>query len=110
VDAATGAALLGDSGAVPVLLEILGDLKSSQFVLGSVALALGRIRDARAVEPLAAILEDPGNRYPDLTRALAAVALGQIGDRDGAPVLSRISTDVNYRAYYDAIGEVLTIL
>ena len=43
-------------------------------------------------------------------KTLAAVALGQIGDRSDFPVLSRISEDVNYRAYYDALGEVLSIL
>ena len=108
VDAAIAAGLLGDKGAVPALVETLRDAKASQFVLGSVAVALGRIGDERALDPLVGIL---GNAdYPDLTRALAAVALGQIGDRNDVPVLSRVSMDVNYRAFYDAIGELLTII
>jgi len=60
------------------------------------------------VEPLARILED--GTAPALTRALACAALGQVGDRGDVPVLSRMSRDVNYRAYFDAIGELLTIL
>ncbi|MCK6481194.1 MAG: HEAT repeat domain-containing protein, partial [Planctomycetes bacterium] len=79
-----------------------------QFILGSVATALGQIGDERALEPLISILRD--EQYPELTRALAAVALGQIGDKNDVSVLSRVSRDVNYRAYYDAIGELLTIL
>jgi HEAT repeat protein len=110
VDAAIAAGLLKDNQAVGVLVEILQDPKSSQFILGSVAQALGQIGDQRAIEPLAQILKDEKNQYPDLTRALAAVALGQIGDKNDVPVMARLSRDVNYRAYYEAIGEVLTIL
>jgi HEAT repeat protein len=109
VDAATAAGLLRDDRAVTILVGILEDPKASQFALGSAAAALGRIRDQRSVQPLARILRDEA-KYPPLTRALACVALGQIGDRSRVPVLARISQDVNYRAYYDAIGEVLTIL
>jgi HEAT repeat protein len=110
VDAAIAAGLLKDNEAVPSLVEILRDPKSSQFILGSVATALGQIGDQRAVEPLAEILRDAKSEYPELTRALACVALGQIGDKNDIAVLSRLSKDVNYRAYYDAIGEVLTII
>jgi HEAT repeat protein len=108
VDAAIAAGLLKDNQAVEALVEILKDPKSSQFILGSVATALGQIGDQRAVQPLAEILAD--EKYPDLTRALACTALGQIGDKTDVSVLSRLSKDVNYRAYYDAIGEVLTII
>jgi HEAT repeat protein len=110
VDASIAAALLRDREAVPALVGILRDPKSSQTIRGSVAAALGPIGDARSVEPLAEILQDARKEYPALTRALAAVALGQIGDRRDLAVLARLSTDVNYRAYFDALGEVLTIL
>ena len=110
VDAAVAAGLLRDNEAVPGLVDILKDPTSIQVVLGSAAMALGQIGDQRAVEPLVRILKDERKQYPVLTRALACVALGQIGDRSDVPVLSRLSTDVNYRAYFDAIGEVLTIL
>lgn len=112
VDTAVAAGLLGDSGGVEKLVEILNDPKASQFVLGSVALALGQIGDRRAFDPMLRILEpDKTNGvYPDLTRALVAVALGQIADRSDYRVLYRLSKDINYRASVSALDEVLTIL
>jgi len=110
VDAAIAAGLLVDQQAVTTLVSILEDKKSSQFILGSAAMALGQIGNEKAVDPLVRILRDDQKDYPDLTRALAAVALGQIGDKSDIPVLSRASKDVNYRAYVEAIGELLTII
>jgi HEAT repeat protein len=108
VNTAIAAGLLRDRQAVDTMVDILKDTKSSQFVLGSAATALGQIGDRRAVEPLASILQD--GKYPDLLRALSCVALGQIGSRSDLPVLARLSKDVDYRAYYDALTEVLSIL
>lgn len=106
------AGLLGDSSAVEKLVEILNDPKASQFVLGSVALALGQIGDRRAFEPLLKILEPEkaNGVYPDLTRALVVVALGQISDRNDYRVLYNLSKDVNYRASVSALDEILTIM
>ena len=44
------------------------------------------------------------------TRALVAVALGQIADRRDIRVLARLSKDINYRASVPALDEILTIL
>ncbi len=110
VDCALAAGLLRDAGAVPFLVELLQSPQITQFAIGSAATAIGRIGDQRAVEPLAGIVEDHRGQYQMLTRALAAVALGQIGDRRSVPVLALLSEDVNYRAYFGAMGEVLTIL
>ena len=98
--------------AVETLVNVVNDRKSSQFVLGSVALALGQIGDASAVGPLVRILEPTkvDGVYPDLTRALVAVALGQLADRNDIRVLNRLSKDVNYRAMINAMEEVLSIL
>lgn len=112
VDTAVAAGLIGDSSAVKELVKVLSDPKASQFVLGSVALALGQIGDYQAITPLVKILEpDKTNgSYPDLTRALVAVSLGQIANREDLRVLFRISKDINYRASVSALDEVLTIL
>jgi HEAT repeat protein len=112
VDTAVAAGLLGDSGAITELVSVLSDPKASQFVLGSVALALGQIGDHQAIGPLLNILEPQkaNGAYPDLTRALVAVALGQIADQDDVRVLSRLSKDINYRASVPALDEILTIL
>jgi HEAT repeat protein len=112
VDTAVAAGLLGTSDAVGILVNVLNDKKASQFVLGSVALALGQIGDHQAITPMTAILE-PGKtngNYPDLTRALVAVALGQLSDRRDIRVLADLSKDINYRASVPALDEILTIL
>ena len=90
-------------------LQILEGGEESQYILGSVALALGQLGDENAIEPLLAIAKDD-KKYPDLTRALATVALGQIGDRRDVPTLARVATDINYRAQAPALTELLTIL
>jgi len=112
VDTAVAAGLLGDSSAVAELVKVLNDRKASQFVLGSVALALGQIGDADAIGPMKRILEPnkTNGTYPDLTRALVAVALGQLSDRREIRVLYRLSKDINYRASVSAMDEALTIL
>jgi HEAT repeat protein len=112
VDTAVAAGLLGTSEAVPNLVDVLNDKKASQFVLGSVALALGQIGDHEAIEPMVAILEPKktNGTYPDLTRALVTVALGQLADRRDIRVLSNLSKDINYRASVSALDEILTIL
>jgi HEAT repeat protein len=109
VQAAIAAGLLADRATVTALVEILNDRTQSQYVLGSVALALGQSGAEEAVPHLIRIATD-GAKYPDLTRALATVALGQIGDRSDVPVLSRISTDVNYRDQPSYEVELLSIL
>ena len=112
VETAVAAGLLSDSGAVKELVKVLTDPKASQFVLGSVALALGQIGDHEAIKPLVRILEPnkANGSYPDLTRALVAVSLGQIANRRDLRVLYRISKDINYRASVSALDELLTIL
>jgi len=112
VETAVAAGLLHDSSAVKELVKVLIDPKASQFVLGSVALALGQIGDHQAIAPLLTILQaDKANgSYPDLTRALVAVSLGQIANRSNLRVLYRISKDINYRASVSALEELLSIL
>lgn len=109
VQTAMAAGLMGDANVIGELVKILQSGEESQYILGSVALALGQIGDERAIEPLVAIAKDD-KKYPDLTRALATVALGQIGDRRDTPVLSRVATDINYRAHVPSLTELLTIL
>ncbi|MEN8149595.1 MAG: VIT domain-containing protein [Planctomycetota bacterium] len=112
VDTARAAGQLRIPTAEKLLVEVLKDPKASQFVLGSVALALGRIGGETSLDPLLAILE-PGKvdgMYPDLTRALVVVALGHLANGGRPDPLDRLSTDVNYRASVPALEELLTIL
>ncbi|MHC4470946.1 MAG: HEAT repeat domain-containing protein, partial [Planctomycetota bacterium] len=111
VELALAAGLLGGSRAVKPLLDVVVDPKASQHVLGSAAAALGRIRDPEAVAPLVAILEaDATNgRYPDLTRSLAAVALGLLCEPRERRVFHRLSADCNYRAAVPTLDDLLMI-
>jgi len=112
VQAAVAAGLVGDYRVVDILIDILAEESSSQYVMGSVALALGQIGDERAIDPLMNIVLDKSNKYPDVTRALTVVALGQLGDISLVPVLSRVAADINFRAIgrVPALTELLTIL
>ena len=63
------------------------------------------------MKPLLNIMSREGNKESQiLNRAFAAIALGRIGERGELPALSKISTDINYRAQVDSIKEVLDIL
>lgn len=110
VQTAIAAGLLADGTVVQSLVDVLTSGEDSQYILGSVSLALGQIGDERAVPPLVAIALDAKNERADLTRALAVVALGQIGDRGDVPALSRVTRDLNYRAPVSALIELLSIL
>ena len=110
VQVATAAGLLGDATVIDDLAAVVTSPDSSNYELGSAALALGQIGDERAVAALLEVATDTKQRYADVTRGLAVVALGQIGDRRDIPALARVSTDVNYRAHVPAITELLSIL
>jgi len=109
---ATAAGMLGDPRGAEHLIGVLAHPKSSQFCIGSATLALGPLGDRRAVDPMLAILEagKTEGMYPDLTRALVVVALGQMADRRPLRVLFRLSRDINYRASVPALDEILCIL
>ena len=68
--------------------------------------------DPWRLEPMLAIIEagTTEGTYPDLTRALVVVALGQMTDRRSLRELFRFSRDINYRATVPALDENLCIL
>lgn len=99
--------LLQSPDTVPTLLKEMQEA-DSQNVLGQVVLALAKIGDSRAIQPLVDILNDTSR--PDLTRALACAGLGLIGDLERIPSFARLSKDINYRASPDCVNEALSIL
>lgn len=105
--ASIGLGLMGDQNAVPILLELL-DEATSDFLKGSITMAIGYIGDRKAIGRLIAFMNDENSQI--LNRAFAGVALGIIGETEQIPVLSRISTNINYRAQVESIKEVLDIL
>lgn len=104
VDAARALGLLKDSELLPLLLEELWTA-DDQRTKGEVVFCLAQVGKARAADPLVAILGD--EREQTNTRTLAASGLGEIGDLEWLPSLSRIRLDVNYRAATDLIRAVL---
>jgi HEAT repeat protein len=93
--ASVGMALLGHKEIVPLLLGELEKCQCLQSQRG-VTTALGLVGDARAVEPLLALLEDEGQQKR--SRAYAAQALGMLADKEMLPWSSKISRNLNYLA------------
>ncbi len=57
---------------------------------------LGRIGDARTIEPLIQMASDPG--FTDGARAFALTALGGVADKADLPWNDKLSRNVNYLA------------
>ena len=108
VQCATALGLLHERKAVPELISSIRTARN-QSTKGQLLVALARIGDERAVQPLVDIVRAEGTEQ-NLTRALACASLGIVGDLESLPVLSRLSKDVNYRAGTDVMREVLSIL
>ena len=111
--AATALGLLGGGGPAErekVLLTLVTALEAtrSQPFKGQIAMTLGRIGDARAVEPLAAILAS--DKEAHLNRAIACAALGLVGDEEMRPLLAETRADCLYTAGANMIFELLDLL
>ena len=93
--AAIGLGLLGDKRAGVELATLLRD-SNTLSAQAALCQALGLIGDRGAVGPLLELLGD--RRETQRARALAAVALGQVAERDLLPWNERLSADLNYGA------------
>jgi HEAT repeat protein len=94
-DAGLALELLGDDRVVGALVDVLRSSRSVSSQ-GAVGLALARSKDARAVDPLLALLGDAS--AGSLARAYAAASLGALGDRKPLPWRALYSVDVNLHA------------
>ncbi|MCB9831182.1 MAG: HEAT repeat domain-containing protein [Planctomycetes bacterium] len=108
-NAAVALGLMGDGEAVRVLQREIEASENSMAVQGAVTQGLGFIGDRSAVPTLVRFLRER-DRYQDVTRAFAAVALGLLGDKDDLPILSLIAENSNYLSRSNALVEVMTIL
>jgi HEAT repeat protein len=87
--------LLGDKEVGLQLASMLGEARSLA-TQAAIAAALGQIGDRRALDPLLALLE---NRLAtERARAFAAVALGNVCDKEFLPWNAKIGVGLNYRA------------
>ncbi len=90
-----GLGLMGSSASASLLASKLATARSS-YAQASIAHALGRIGDARSIEPLVELLED--RDQSDQVRAFAASALGRIADSTALPLGSLYTLGTNYTA------------
>jgi len=107
LEAARALGLLGDARAIPALVTEL-ERGGSDTVLARAVVALGAIRDASAVAPLAALARKQG--APDATHALACAGLGLLADLEEIRSLARLGIDANYLAGTDSLTEALSML
>jgi HEAT repeat protein len=93
--AAIALGLLGDKELVDELILMLKDAKglATQAAISS---ALGAIGDSRSIDPLVEMLKE--DQHTDTARGFSAVALGIVCDKEILPWVSKISTNINYRA------------
>ena len=100
---------LGLVGRRSTAQELLKRFKTAEsgMLQGALTLALGHLSQSTAVDPLLAILEDKAlNR---VTRDLAAVALGLLGDPREKDVLFELDAYFNYFATSILTNELLQI-
>lgn len=95
VRAAMGLALLGGRDVRDQLLAELNGA-SSEYHRAHVVIALGRLGDLGAVQPL--IDYATNESYSELARALGVVALGLLTDPEPRPSMLRLTQDANYPA------------
>jgi len=105
--AALALALLGSQGAGAQLLRQL-ETGRTERLLAQVVIALGRLGDLRAVDPLIVYASDA--KRSELAQSLAVVALGLLGDPEPRPSLLRLSAGGFYPARTESLQEAYTIL
>lgn len=88
VEAIRALGKLGDGKAVPALIGLLDS--GDSLVRSAASIALGRIGDSRAVEPLRRTAEVDGN---EATRHWAVDSLSRIGDPGATPLLMDLLDD-----------------
>ena len=93
--AAMALGLLGDKDIGLRLAAMLADARSLA-TQAAIASALGFVGDRRSVEPLLALLSD--EKANERARAFAAVALGNVADKEMLPWNAKIGSGLNYGA------------
>jgi hypothetical protein len=88
---------LGDRRAVPVLIAVLGEYGQRTTLKEEAVLALGRLGDSTAVEPIGRMLDLQLEASGNEVRVAALQVLGQLGGPKAAEIL------INALSYYDRL-------
>lgn len=88
-------ALLDDKEVTPMLVGML-QRAPSLATQTTLATALGLVGDRRAIDPLLAALRETGRT--ERARGYAAVALGNVADKEALPWNAKYALGINYRA------------
>lgn len=86
--AALAAGRIGDTAAVPILVQALTD--SAQGVRSAAAFALGLLKDPRAIQPLLDVVQRPAPDQQGFGTFEAVTAIAKIGGAEGARALQLI--------------------
>lgn len=86
--AALAAGRIGDTAAVPILVQALAD--SAQGVRSAAAFALGLLKDPRAIQPLLDMVQRASPEQQDFGIFEAVTAIAKIGGTEGARALQLI--------------------
>ncbi len=105
-NAAIGLRLLGARLPEP-RLRALWQRASTGLHRGTTAVAFGLARQPAAIDLLTSTVDDES--APDLSRALATVGLGLLGEKTWKSWRSHLVEDANYRALADFQSELYTI-
>jgi len=96
---------LGDGDVTKRLITMLSE-NDSIAVLASVAIAIARIGDRRAIDSLIERTKDKD--MPALGRAFVAAALGGVGDKDPLPWNLPLTKDANFADAVDTLSNGMT--
>ena len=107
-EAALALSFLPHAGEATTLVQEMTKPGTSQWVLGQIAAALGRLADLEVVDGVIRIARNKS--LGDHGRGIAVAALALMADPEPRPSLFRLTLDANYPAATDAMAEAFTIL
>jgi hypothetical protein len=97
--------ILGDKDVGSLLAGMLSDARSLA-TQSAIASALGYVGDRRAIDPLLALLQS--RLATERARAFAAVALGNVADKEVLPWNAKLGVGINYRAAPPSLSDPQT--
>jgi HEAT repeat protein len=106
--AAMGLTLLGDTGAVKILMKAVDE--GNTYIRKTIIMGVGFFRDVSTVKALTE-LYGKKRGVNDATRAIIVTALGYITEEAEMPILKKLATHYNHLLFkYDALLQMVKLL